>query len=146
MITPELFNRLRAAQLRSVREQELLSGRNWILLCACAHILGLIYPVFLLIHVTLLGSDGVSHGLRLHPLVNIAFITASGLVLLACWAWARFAPYRAALLALAAFVGFQVVHAFADPHQLAVAALVKLFIIVGLIHAVLVAHGRRRPL
>jgi hypothetical protein len=143
MISPELFNRLRAAQLRSVREQELLSGRNWILLCACAHILGLIYPGFLLIHVSLLGSEGLHHGLRLHPLVNIAFITASGLALLACWAWARFAPYRAALLALAAFLLIQAAHAVADPYQLTVAALVKLFVIIGLIHAVIVARSRR---
>jgi len=146
MMTPELFNRLRKAQLRSVREQELLSGRNWILLCACAHVLGLIYPAFLLIHLSLLGHDGISHGLRLHPLLNMGMITLSGLVLLACWGWARYAPYRAALLALMVFVGFQLIHGIIDPHQLSVATLVKVFINIGLVHAVIVSHGRRRPL
>ena len=138
MISPELFTRLRAAQLRSVREQELLSGRNWILICACAHLLALVYPVFLLLHVVLLHPHAITHGL--HPAITVGVISGSGLVLLFFWWWARYAPYRAALLALLAFVTIHATHAFFDPRQLSVATLGKAFVVLGLIHAVVVAR------
>jgi hypothetical protein len=143
MLSADLFTRLRAAQLRSVREQELLSGRNWILICAVAHILGLVYPVFLWIHVLLLHPHQPGSGL--HPALSAGILLFSGLVLLLFWRWARYAPYRASVLALLSFLAIHGVHAAFDPHQLAVATILKALVILGLLQAVIVAHGRRKP-
>lgn len=143
MIHPELFARLRAAQFRSVREQELLSCRNWILICAFAHVLALVYPGFLLIHVLILQSHHIAHAL--HPGINVGVTLFSGLVMLFFWWWARYAPYRAALLALLAFIVIQGAITIADPRQLAYGTLIKTLIILGLVHAVFVAHRRRSP-
>lgn len=143
MIHPELFVRLRAAQLRSVREQELLSGRNWILICACTHVLALAYPVFLWLHLILLRSHHPARGL--HPALTAGVILASGLSMLVFWWWARYAPFRAALLALVSFLVLHGVHAVVDPRQVVNGTLIKAFVIAGLAQAVFVAYRRRRP-
>lgn len=143
MIPPDLFTRLRAEQLRAVREQELLSGRNWILICALAHVLALVYPIFMWVHVSLL-DNGPVHG-RFHPFVSAGVAVLSGSALVACWWWARYAPFRAARLALILFVGIQAAHALFDPRQLAFGSIGKALVVLGLVQAVVVAYRRRRP-
>lgn len=143
MIHSDLFNRLRAAQLRSVREQELLSGRNWILICAGAHVLALVYPVFLWLHLVLLRSHHPARGL--HPGITTGVILLSGLVLFFFWWWARYAPYRAALSALLSFVALHGAHVWFDPRQLLNGTLIKALVIAGLVHAAIVAYRRRSP-
>lgn len=144
MIDPDVFYRLREAQLRAVHEQEVLSGRNWILISAFVHLLAMVYPVFLWIHVLELHSAPLNQAL--HPSVNVGFTLLSFTALLCFWWWARFAPYRAALGALLAFVVIQAIHASVDPRQLMVGAVAKALILLGLLQAVLVGHRRRRPL
>jgi hypothetical protein len=144
MISPDVFHRLRAAQLRAVHEQELLSGRDWILICACVHVLALVYPAFLWAHVWLLHSSSLNQ--HLHPVITVAFTFASGLVLLGFWWWSHYAPYRGALGALIAYIALQTALASLDAHQLIVGATFKAFILLGLLQAVLVSHRRRRPL
>lgn len=144
MINPELFHRLRAAQQRSVREQELLSGRNWILICAFVHLLATVYPVFLWFNVEALHSPSLNQ--HLHPVINVASSLLSTTVLLLFWWWARYAPYRAALAALFSYVAIQGALAFLDPRQLVVGASIKALIILGLVQAVRVGFRRHRPL
>lgn len=144
MISPDVFHRLRAAQLRAVREQELLSGRDWILICAGVHVLAMVYPVFLWVNVWLLRSASLNQ--HLHPAINVALTVLSGVVLLGFWWWARFAPFRAALNALIAYGLIQAVLAYLDPHQLVVGATFKAVIVLGLIQATAVAYRRHRPL
>ncbi|HEY0944769.1 MAG TPA: hypothetical protein VGD81_05860 [Opitutaceae bacterium] len=144
MIQPELFHRLRAAQQRSVREQELLSGRNWILICGLVHLLATIYPAFLWFNVEALHSRSLNQ--HLHPGINVAFSLLSSVVLLLFWGWARYAPYRAALAALASYLMLQGTLAFLDPRQLVVGASFKALIILGLVQAVRVGFRRHRPL
>jgi hypothetical protein len=103
----------------------------------------MVYPVFLWTNVLLLHSASLNQ--HLHPAINVAFTLASGLVLLGFWWWARYAPYRAALGALAAYVALQSALAALDPHQLVVGAVFKAVVIVGLIQAIAVSHHRRSP-
>lgn len=144
MIDPDVFYRLREAQLRAVHEQEVLSGRNWILISAFVHVLAMVYPVFLWIHVLELHSVPLNQAL--HPAVNVGFTVLSCGALLVFWWWARFAPYRAALGALLTFIVILAIHTSIDPRQLVVGATAKALILLGLLQAVFVGHRRRRPL
>jgi H+/Cl- antiporter ClcA len=143
MIAPDVFHRLRAAQLRAAHEQELLSGRDWLLISASVHVLALVYPVFLWINVWLLHS--ASLGQHLHPAINVGLVILSGLATLGFWWWARYAPFRASLGALTVFLLIQAVLAALDPHQLVVSAISKTIVILGLLQAVAISHRRRRP-
>lgn len=143
MISPEVFQRLRAAQLRAVHEHELLSSRDWILISACVHLLATVYPVFLWIHVWVLHSASLNQ--HLHPAVNVGITAATVLALLAFWWWARYAPFRAAVGAIAAYVLLQGALAVLDPRQLVVGATFKAVILLGLIQAMMVSYRRRRP-
>jgi len=143
MISQELFHRLRAAQLRSMREQEILSGRGWLLICGLAHILTAVYPLFLWFNVWMLRSQPLNQ--RLHPGYNAGLTLLSGALLLGFWWWARFAPYRAALAAMISYISIQGVLGFLDPHQLVASATIKALIFIGLIQAVRVGFRRHRP-
>lgn len=144
MVDPGTFHRLRAAQHRSVREQELLSGGTWILVCGLAHLLAALYPVFLLVNVLTLHAPSLNQ--HLHPAVNVALTLLTGGVLLGFWAWSRYAPFRGALGALVAYVLIQGTLGWLDPHQLLVGASFKAVILLGLIHAVRTGFRRHRPL
>lgn len=143
MLSPDLFHSLRAAQRRSVREQEILSGRNWILICGLAHLLAAVYPAFLLTTLLWLGTPSPSQ--HLHPGLHLGFTLFSGVVLLGFWWWARYAPYRAALAALVAYLAIQGVLATLDPRQLLLGAILKALIILGLVQAVRTGFRRHRP-
>lgn len=143
MLSPDLFHRLRAAQRRSVREQEILSGRNWILICALAHLLAAVYPAFLLF--TVIWLDAPSPSQQLHPGLTLASTVFTGIVLLGFWWWARYAPYRGALAALVVYLIIQGVIATLDPRQLLVGATLKALIILGLVQAVRTGFRRHRP-
>jgi hypothetical protein len=135
---------LRAAQLRAVREQELLSGSDWILICACVHALAMVYPVFLWVHVLRLNSASLNQ--HLHPAVNLGFTAASGVILLGFWWWAHYARYRAALWALITYILLQGALGYLDPRTLVVGATFKALVILGLIHATVLSHQRHRPM
>jgi hypothetical protein len=144
MTTLDLLQRLRAAQQRSIREQELLSGRNWILVCALVHFAALLYPLFLWINLWQLHSPSVSQSI--HPSVRvISMLIAAGLLLVFWW-WAKYAPYRAALGALISFVLVQCAIGWLDPRQLLFGASVKALVLLGLIQAVRIGFRRHRAL
>jgi hypothetical protein len=144
MIPLELFQRLRSAQQRSVREQELLSGRNWILVCALAHLFVSIHPLYLWVNVWMYRSRSLDQ--PLHPGINVAATLGTSALLFLFWWWARYAPYRAALAALVSFAAVQAGLAVLDPHQLLIGASIKALILLGLIQAVRVGFGRHRAL
>lgn len=143
MLTSDSFHRLRAAQRRSVREQEILSGRNWILICGLAHVLAAIYPAFLLINRLSLGTPSLNQ--HLHPGIHVVFTLLPGGLLLGFWWWARYAPYRAALGALLAYVGIQGALGLLDPRALLMGASFKALAILGLVQAVRIGYRRHRP-
>ncbi len=143
MLSPALFQQLRAAQRRSVAEQEILSGRNWILVCGLAHLLAAVYPAFLLYYVFRLGSPTQSQ--HLNPAINLGSTVLIGVLLVFFWWWARYAPFRAALAALVTYLVIQGILATLDPRQLLLGAILKALIILGLVQAVRTGFRRRRP-
>jgi H+/Cl- antiporter ClcA len=144
MIAIDVFHRLRAAQQRSAREQELLSGRNWILVCALVHLAALVRPVFLWFNVWQLHSPSLQQ--HLHPGINVAATLLTAALLLLFWWWARFAPFRAALAALIVFLLIQGGLAFLDPRQLLIGASIKALVTLGLIQAIRTGFHRHRAL
>ncbi|PTY07162.1 hypothetical protein DB347_07570 [Opitutaceae bacterium EW11] len=144
MISPNVFQQLRAAQLRAVHEHELLSGRDWIVISAGVHVLATVYPVFLWIHVWRLHSPSLNQ--HLHPAVNVGINLLTGLVLVAFWWRAHLAPFRSAVAALLVYLALQGVLASLDPQQLVSGATFKAIILLGLIQAVAVSYRRRTPL
>lgn len=144
MIALDLFQRLRIAQLRSVREQELLSGRNWILVCALVHLGALLYPLFLWINLWQLGPPSLHQ--HLHPSIRVLSMLSTAALLLGFWWWAKYAPYRAAIGALASFLLVQCVIGWLDPRQLLFGASIKALVLLGLIQAIRIGFHRHRAL
>ncbi|HEX2854293.1 MAG TPA: hypothetical protein VHO24_13740 [Opitutaceae bacterium] len=143
MITPELLHRLRLAQRRSAQEQQLLSGRDWILVAGLVQLLSGLHPLFVLINQRVLGSaprPGVPPGVELAAEVALA----AAFVLL--WRWARYAPFRAAMTAVVAFLLVHGALGLLEPRTLLAGAVVKSLILVGLVHAARTGYLRHRPL
>jgi hypothetical protein len=141
-IAPPLFHRLRDAQRRAVHEQEIWSGRSWILICACAHAFLAVHPAFLWFHRSHLPLSGTNA--PIHPGVFVAATLLGSVVLAGFGWWARYAPYRAAMGALLAFLALHATLVFLDPHQLLVGAVLEVLLLVGLLQAARVGHRRRR--
>lgn len=143
MISPELLHRLRLAQRRSSEEQQLLSGRDWILVAGLVQLLSGLHPLFVLINQRVLGSplrSGVAPGSQLAAEV----VLAAAFVFL--WLWARYAPFRAAMTAMVAFLLVHGALGLIEPRTLLAGAIVKSLILVGLVHAARTGYLRHRPL
>jgi hypothetical protein len=143
MNSPELLHRLRIAQRRSAEEQQLLSGRDWILVAGLVQLLSGLHPLFVLINQRVLGSPsrpGVTPGIQLAAEV----VLAAAFVLL--WLWARYAPFRAAATAIFAFLLVHGALGLVEPHTLLTGVIVKSLILVGLVHAARTGYLRHRPL
>ncbi|MCM2276273.1 MAG: hypothetical protein NDI75_15940 [Candidatus Didemnitutus sp.] len=143
MITPDHLHRLRLAQRRSAQEQQLLSGRDWILVAGIVQLLSGLHPLFVLINQRVLGASprpGIAPGLELAADV----VLAAAFVLL--WRWARYAPFRAAMTAIVTFLVVHGVLGLIEPRTLLAGAIVKSLILVGLVHAARTGYLRHRPL
>ncbi len=143
MLPPETLVRLREAQRRSAHEQQLLSGRDWILIAMCVQLLSALHPLFVWINVLLLDAPSPVHA---EP--AIALVAALGLAAalgLLSW-WAKYAPFRAAVVAVLAFLAAQATVGYFDPGALISGAIVKSIVLVGLLQAARIGHFRRRAL
>src|SRR5690606_4315569 len=98
---PAFFHSLRERQARSAGEQRLLSGRDWLLVCAFVQLLTATYPTYRYIVSATFGfiSEKTEH---LPALIAALLVLVVVFVLL--WWWARYAPFRAALTALLAYL------------------------------------------
>lgn len=143
MISPEIFHCLRTAQHRAAQEQQLLSGRDWILVAGVVQLLGALYPLFAWINQVLLGG-GPRPGL--HPGVSVMAEVALALLLVVLWLWARFAPFRAAMLAIVVFLLVHGALGLVEPRTLLTGAIVKTVVLLGLVHAARTGYLRHRPL
>ncbi len=143
MISPGVFHLLRDAQGRAAHEQRLLSGCDWLLVAAFVQLLAAAYPLLAWIHHLLLG-EGLQTGL--HPGINLFATIILSVTFGVLWFWARYAPFRAAVAAVIAFILIHGALGFADPRVLLSGTIIKALILVGLLHAVRTGYLRHRPL
>jgi hypothetical protein len=143
LIPPEILHRLRAAQHHAAHEQQLLSGRDWILVACFAQLLSALYPLFAWFNHLLFGA-GPRAGL--HPGIDFAVTITLAAAFAALWLWARHAPFRASLTAVIIFVLVQGALGFVDPEVLLAGAVVKALVLVGLLHAMRTGYLRHRAL
>lgn len=143
MITPDTFYRLRAAQRRSAQEQQLLSGHDWILATVGVQLLSALYPLFAWFNHEMLGA-GAHVGLHPRSHVVVALGLAAAFAVLGLWA--RYAPFRAALVAVIVYLFVLGATGLADPNSLLSGAIVKSLVLVGLLQAARTGYLRRRAL
>jgi hypothetical protein len=143
MISPGTFHRLRAAQLRSAREQQLLSGREWILAAVVVQLLSALHPLFAWFNYVLFGAVRSSGP---HPRVDAAVALGLALVFAVLGWWARYAPFRAAVIAVIVYVVVLGTIGLTDPDSLLSGAIVKSLVLVGLLQAAHTGYLRRRAL
>lgn len=144
MLSTEVFHRLRSAQSRSAAEQQLLSGRDWILVAAIVQLFASLYPLYGWINYILL--DIASRHAGLHPALMFGITLLLSVLLLALWSWARYAPFRAAVAAVIVYLAIQGGLGLVEPHFLVSGAIVKSAVLLGLLQSVRTGYLRRRPL
>lgn len=143
MLPPETLVRLREAQRRSAHEQQLLSGRDWILIAMGVQLLSALHPLFVWINVLLLKSPSP---VREEPAIVLAAALGLAAVLgLLSW-WANYAPFRAAVAAVIAFLVTQAAVGYFDPGALVSGAIVKSIVLLGLLQAARIGYFRHRAL
>ncbi|WP_043582493.1 hypothetical protein [Geminisphaera colitermitum] len=139
------FHILREAQARSAQEQQLLSGRDWLSVTALVQFLTALYPLYLWVSFDLLGYRLASTD----PLVSILRLTALvtfgiGFVFLLLSWWAKYAPFRAATLALVFYTALNVFFALTRPQHFMDGIASRMFVFLGLIMAVRTGFHRHR--
>ena len=136
-----ILRQLRECQSRSAREQQILSGRDWLIVTALVQFLTALYPVYRWFMDILMPEHAPET--YQHNMILALTMIAMAVLLLALWGWAKFAPFRAACIALALFVAMQVyIVAFHPVFSLSNAAS-KILVLLGLIMAVRTGYRRR---
>jgi len=133
---------LRECQSRSVREQQILSGRDWLFVTALVQFLTALYPLYRWMSDQILRETAEARATN-DTTVALGMITFTALLLL-LWGWAKYAPFRAASVALALYVLLQAaIAAFAPDHILDGGIVTKAIVLLGLIMAVRTGYRRR---
>lgn len=141
MTTDALVRSFRRAQARSAEEQRLLSGRGWLLVAAAAQFLSTLHPLHQYVG-----------GVILHDSAHIQFVLAGlvgamgllGVILVALWWWARYAPFRASVAALSTYAVFHAGIALFMPDVVFDGIASKIIVLLGLILAAHTGWKRRR--
>ncbi|MFA6962022.1 MAG: hypothetical protein WC205_14805 [Opitutaceae bacterium] len=144
MSTPPtaFFQSLRESQARSADEQRLLSGRDWLLVAALVQFLTVLYPI----HRYILSVTFSFHTEKTEHLpALIAGMLALVVVFVLLWWWGRYAPYRATLAALLAFLVFHAAVALFTPQAVLDSIASKILVLAGLVLAVRTGWLRHRP-
>jgi len=138
---PVLLRQLRESQSRSAREQQILSGRDWLFVTALVEFLTALYPLYRWLTDTLMRTpDEARFAIDMHVAVGLVLTT---IILLILWAWAKYAPFRAACTALAFYVLLQAALALYDPNHVLDGIASKIIVLLGLIMAVRTGYRRR---
>lgn len=140
--TPEQTLRtLRDCQSRSAREQQIISGRDWLLVTVFVQLLSSIYPLYVWITDTFRVYGTTSVDTHVHY-AAIGMLGMSA-VLFFLWAWGKYAPFRAACVALAFYISLQIVLIWLLPHRGTEGLAPKICVLIGLLMAVRVGYRRR---
>jgi len=136
-----ILRRLRECQSRSAREQQILSGRDWLFVTALVQFLSALYPLYRWLSDTMMRTpDEARFSIDVHVALGMLLTTV---ILLLLWVWAKYAPFRAACVALAFFVLLQVGLAIYDPNHVLDGIASKIIVLLGLIMAVRTGYRRR---
>ena len=136
-----LLRQLRESQSRSAREQQILSGRDWLFVTALVQFLTALYPLYRwMTDLTLRAADPARTATDTHVALGMLATTA---ILLLLWLWAKYAPFRAAITALAFYVLLQAGLAVYAPNHVLDGIASKVIVLLGLIMAVRTGYRRR---
>ncbi|MFH1496285.1 MAG: hypothetical protein ABII82_00530, partial [Verrucomicrobiota bacterium] len=118
------------------------SGRDWLLVCAFVQLLTATYPTYRYIVSATFGfiSEKTEH---LPALIAALLVLVVVFVLL--WWWARYAPFRAALTALLAYLAVHAAIALFIPQAVLDGIASKILVLLGLVLAVRTGWQRHRP-
>ncbi|WP_043584238.1 hypothetical protein [Geminisphaera colitermitum] len=134
---------LRECQSRSAHEQQLLSGRDWLLVSAIVEYLTALFPLYLwtvdYFVSARVGTDPISDKMRL---ACCAMLGVGTTFLVLSW-WAKYAPFRASVIALLFYAGLQAWIMLTLPHHLMDGIASKIIIFLGLLMAVRTGYRRR---
>jgi hypothetical protein len=137
------FRVLRECQARSAREQQILSGRDWLFVSALVQFLTALYPIYLwMTELSLTHHDGIST-VPVYTREIACGMVAVSLILLLLWKWAKFAPFRAACVALLFCLMLNGVAAFCQPQDMLNGLVSKILVLLGLLMAVRTGYRRR---
>ncbi len=134
---------LRECQSRSAQEQQLLSGRDWLLVSAIVEYFTALFPLYLWIMDFFVsaraGTDPITTIMRN---TCLAMIGVGTIFVLLSW-WAKYAPFRAALIALLFYIGLQIWIVLAVPQHFMDGIASKVIIFLGLLMAIRTGYRRR---
>ncbi len=132
---------LRECQSRSAREQQILSGRDWLFVTALVQFLTALYPVYRWITELFVVAGAYESYVRdMGMAIGMLTICA---VLLVLWWWGKYAPFRAACAALGFYVLLQVAVALFYPTHIFDGIASKVLVLFGLLMAVRTGYRRR---
>lgn len=132
---------LRECQSRSAREQQILSGRDWLFVTALVQFLTALYPAYRCSSdIFLMNKEDALYGKDIHVAIGMLSVSA---ILLILWGWAKYAPFRAASVALAFYVLLQTYVAMTYPTHVLDGIASKILVLLGLIMAVRAGYRRR---
>ena len=139
------FRSLRETQARAMQQQHLFSGLDWLRATAFVQLLMAIYPTYLWASFVLFPSREASDPGMLLKLQILALATLIvGLVLgLLAW-WAKYAPFRASVVALFFYVGLNVFIAVGRPDHFLDGLAPRMLVLLGLVQAVRTSFRRHR--
>lgn len=133
---------LRECQSRAAREQQILSGRDWLFVTALVQFLSSLFPLYrcLTYALTITGSgENIEKDLGM----TIGMLVIA-IVLTVLWWWGKYAPFRASVAAFVFYMSLQVFTAIWHPTHLFDDGIVpKILVILGLIMAVRTGYRRR---
>lgn len=132
---------LRECQSRSAREQQILSGRDWLFVTALVQFLGGLYPLYRWITAFFVATDDAGAAVR--DMGMAGGMMAICAVLIVLWSWGKYAPFRAAVGALAFYVLLQVAIALLYPNHIFDGIASKVLVLLGLLMAARTGYRRR---
>jgi len=108
---------------------------------ALVQFLTALYPLYRwFTDMTMRTADEARYGIDMRVALGMLATTA---ILLLLWGWAKYAPFRAACVALAFYVLLQVGLAIYDPNHVLDGIASKIIVLLGLIMAVRTGYRRR---
>ncbi|MDR2980619.1 MAG: hypothetical protein LBV12_00045 [Puniceicoccales bacterium] len=139
------FRTLRETQARAMQEQQLFSGRDWLRVTTFVQLLTAIYPLYLWASFALFSSRAASETRTMEIIQLVAAVTLGiGIILgLLAW-WAKYAPFRAAVVAIVFYIALNVFLAICRPEHFLDGAASRILIFLGLVMAVRTGFHRHR--